>query len=359
LLGVTRNGEACPGTQILAFARQIVDEPLFGDLRPYVTEEGALLLAERASELIELYGRMPLAWRDPSHYAYSLVRRGDGASAFERLPLISSMYAGSYFGIEQATAIDAIRLAIQRLEQSGELTSWQVDAALSALMSAASSAVHSAGKHFAQPLTAGTGTNKRFRAKRLMADRSIAIDAEFLFACAAINRKAPLSTCGHQALKMAAEEVIRHCNGDLFYLDPPYTAQQYSRFYHVLETLVDYKVGGVLHNGSMTAGIYPTNRYKSAFSSKRGAPKAFALLLDAAKTQSSSVLISYSQSEVGSGGNERMIGLDQLLALCSERFGPSSVEIAEMGHRYRQFNSAGNSNSLRSDPEILIVCRAK
>jgi adenine-specific DNA methylase len=158
---------------------------------------------------------------------------------------------------------------------------------------------------------------------------------------------------------MPAEQVARNSQGDLFYLDPPYTAQQYSRFYHVLETLVDYKVEGVLHNGSVTTGIYPAKRYKSAFSSKRAAPKAFALLLDAAQDQSSSVLISYSQSEGGSDGNERMIVLDQLLHLCSERFGTSHVEIAEMGHKYRQFNSAQNSNSQRSDPEILIVCRAR
>jgi adenine-specific DNA methylase len=359
LLGVGREGEACPGEQIIACAKRFIDEPLFDGFRPLADEEGDLRRADKVDELMELYDRVPLAWRDPSHHAYSLVRHGDGAPAFERLPLISSMYAGSYFGVEQAGAIDAIRLAIHRLEQSGELTSWQVDAALSALMSATSSAVHSAGKHFAQPLTAGTRANKKFRAKRIMDDRAVAIDTAFLFACAAINKKAPTISCGHQALQMAAEEVAVGCKGDLLYLDPPYTAQQYSRFYHVLETLADYKVEGVLHNGSITTGIYPTNRYKSAFSSKRAAPKAFAHLLDAAKDQSASVLISYSQSEDGSDGNERMIGLDQLLLLCSERFGPRYVEIAEMGHKYRQFNSAGNSNSQRSDPEILIVCRAR
>ena len=227
-------------------------------------------------------------------------------------------------------------------------------------MSAASAAAHSAGKHFAQPLTAGSLRNERFLTGRLLQDRSIEIAQGFETACDAINAQAVSSDVGHQAWLGPAEGFAANSeSADLYYLDPPYTAQQYSRFYHVLETICTYEYPKLFENSALTTGLYPSNRYKSAFSSKRKAPSAFQAIMSAASANGAAVVISYSQSAAASSGNARMITLDQLLGLCSAEFGRANVEWFQLSHRYRQFNSKSASNADRNDPEILITCKPR
>ena len=158
---------------------------------------------------------------------------------------------------------------------------------------------------------------------------------------------------------MPAEDFVSQTahDFDLFYLDPPYTAQQYSRFYHILETLVSYTVPRLFHDGRLTTGLYPVHRYKSSFCSKTKALPALGKIIGRAKDKNISLLISYSSSAKGSNGNSRMISFNTLLETCVEHYGHSAVEWREMRHRYRQFNSAGNSNDLRNDPELLVACR--
>jgi hypothetical protein len=143
-------------------------------------------------------------------------------------------------------------------------------------MSAASAAVHSAGKHFAQPLTAGTGKNVLFRSKRIIEDRRICIDSTFALACASLNIQPNRLGQTHRASQTSAEVFLTGTDkSNLYYADPPYTAQQYSRFYHLLETITDYRVGPLLHGNDTTSGLYTRERYKSAFSSKAKAGLAF------------------------------------------------------------------------------------
>ncbi len=316
----------------------------------YAEAESNAIAQNDFGSLTKLYSELPLIWRRAEQL---------GSAVADDVPLMTEIYSGSYFGVGQALALDQLRSSAAALHRTGQLTDWQFTAALTAIMSAASAAVNSAGKHFAQPLLAGSSQNVGFLRKRVLEDRRICIDKHFISASAEINLRAQMSFTGNRAVKSAAEDFVANDESefDLYYLDPPYTAQQYSRFYHVLETLADYKMPDLIHNGKVTTGLYPASRYKSAFSSRRFALPAFSGILQQAKRKNVSLLISYSSSGANSTGNARMISLSELLEACRGVFGDKAVQQIQMKHRYRQFNSTENAIVQRDDPEILIACR--
>ncbi len=306
--------------------------------------EDASLARGDAKSLRSLYRSLPLAWR-------SGTRVADPA-----LPL-TSFYSGTYFGVRQALELDAIQAAIA-LQLGGASNRWQRATATTALMHAASVAVHSAGKHFAQPLKA-RDENIEFLDRRLLTDRLIDVPSAFAHACNSINDMLKNYGLHHRATKAEAERYVnqKQPQHDLYYLDPPYTAQQYSRFYHILETIATGVLPNLPFGEAMTSGIYSTNRYKSAFSSKKKAPEALAHILRKAAQKHITVLVSYSISAAGSDGNARMIRFDELLSECCKVFGTTHVEFTELAHRYRQFNSGSNANQNRNDTEVLVLCR--
>ncbi|CAN7310291.1 DNA adenine methylase [Bosea sp. LjRoot90] len=357
-LGIGRvDGIECPAETLLAQANSLLDEPAFSAWASIAARERSAIEAGDLTILRSLYEELPLAWRDPSHPHHRLVLEGDGRPAFQRVPLIASVHAGSYFGINQALMIDALRHVIEHNRKNQILSDWQVSAALTGLMSAASAAVHSAGKHFAQPLTAGSGANMKFRSKRIIDDRRVCIGSVFTFACKSLNLRSVYNGQPHCALQTSAEEFLsRPGASDLYYADPPYTAQQYSRFYHILETICHYNIESLLHGDETTTGLYTNDRYRSAFSSKAKAKIAFKDMIGSICNKGGCLIISYSVSSIGSNGNARMIGLDDIIDLARSYYGTKRVAIEKLDHSYRQFNSGDLANSKRDDPEIMIAC---
>ena len=142
---------------------------------------------------------------------------------------------------------------------------------------------------------------------------------------------------------------------DCIYADPPYTAQQYSRFYHILETLVLYDYPDLqLHpwnSSSFTQGLYRKDRHKSIFCSKAGAPVAFEALFSIASEVTDCLVLSYSSTTSGSG-NPRMIETEFISKLAKKYFGHSLERTLE--HRYRKLNR-DDRNRKSGDPEKLYI----
>lgn len=321
--------------------------------------EARCLSTSDTGTLRSLYEMLPLIWRGSDSPYYDLLRKDDHDSAFEKLPLITSMYSGNYFGIQQALNLDTIRHQIEMGARRGTLSNWQQAAALTSLFHAASRCVHSAGKHFAQPMSASGRAPTTFNDRRLLEDRQISVKRCFIDAANRINDLVMEMPGDQRAILGQAERieksVLDEC--EIVYLDPPYTAQQYSRFYHVLETLLNYNFPKLVEDGQVTKGIYPSARYKSAFCSKAKAGPAMQELLSSVYSSGASAIVSYSHSEGGSDGNSRMISFDDLIRMCKNTFGFNRVECVELDHTYRQFNSAAFANEKRKDPEILILCK--
>lgn len=345
MLGIERDrGESVDSGKIVDFAREQPNRTTAVWERAAVQEKAAIESADAAA-LRNLYETLPLAWR---HNPYSELPNS-----------ICSVYAGTYFGVSQAIEIDGLRESIHAMAASGLLSEWQKAAAMTGLMHAASMSVHSAGKHFAQPLGQGAG-DSRFLNARLLSDRSISIVECFKEGSRRVSESPFFASDSHAAHRASAESFVRaeKMGHDLYYLDPPYTAQQYSRFYHVLETLADDGSPKLPPGEIQSTGLYPVGRYKSAFSSRRMAPGAMEALVNEIARRGSAALISYSASASGSDGNARMVTLEELLGFCARAFGRSGVECLRMAHRYRQFNRADKANKQRDDSEILILCKS-
>lgn len=309
--------------------------------------------------------RVPQAWRPEGATPAMLrlfdgVRQRRGRTCFDLPALIGSYYSGSYFGIQQAGEFDRARAGIENLKQSRSIDDWGADVLTTALIGAMSDAVFSAGKHFAQPFSPNN-SNMKFAAARLLSDRGVDVWRSMTSRIKSITR--PLSQLGlqHYVLQRSFEEVtIDDLPGPIsvIYADPPYTAQQYSRFYHLPETVTNYSVPELsTHNGSVTKGLYPEGRFKSRFSSVTQAPDALSDICLFARRANASLVLSYSATEGNDTGNKRMMTLERVIEVCGQVFGVSAIDSSRLDISYRQFNSLERSRASRTEAEYLIVCR--
>ena len=197
---------------------------------------------------------------------------------------VTHAYGGHYFSPIQATWIDVLRNAIPEREPAHNL-------ALAALIFAASLCAASPG-HTAQPFQP-TRTAMRFIREAWSKD---------------------ITLCTHKALRVIAPQHARlkgrarvaDANtmanqlqaGDLAFIDPPYSSVQYSRFYHVLETIAVGASGEV-----SGAGRYPARclRPQSRFSRKTQAFAALEELLGTVAERGAKAILTFPDHDCSNG----------------------------------------------------------
>jgi adenine-specific DNA methylase len=336
---------------------------LFGD---WIAAEDAALACRDGAALIEVGASVPQVWRGQTNGPLGcLLDQWRRAASEERYfcALLSPVFAGTYLGIRQAVALDVRRCAVAELSRSRAIDPWQEAVLVTALLAAASAAAFSPGKHFAQPHKIDPTKDLTFHHQRILADRSVDVVSVANAWIGQIATYGRVGTEGHVVIQRPVEaltsaDLIRH-GVRVVYADPPYTAQQYSRFYHALDTLAVGRLRPLQQTrDQVTGGLYPVGRYLSPYSSKRQARHAFAQLASLCHGATSTLLLSYSSSAKASNGNERMITLTALRDILGEAYGRSAVEVLELDHRYRQFNHRSVARAARADPEILVIARA-
>ena len=367
-LGVGR-GNGLDSRELLTSWREASaqgEDVLISAFAGWIQREREALAARDGKALIGVGREVPQVWRSAvGHPATDGVFEAWHEAARCRratTPLLSPVVAGSYLGIEQAIKVDARRQAITQMAKAGQIDDWQASTMVTALLAATSAAAFSPGKHFAQPHRTDDSKDLGFHCGRIIVDRSVDIDAVAERWLEQLENQARWGRA-HEVLQLPVDSVdtsklvargIR-----LVYADPPYTAQQYSRFYHVLDTLADGRPSPLqLHRGSVTSGLYPDNRYLSPYCSKRQAPKAFSQLAGMCRAADATLVFSYSTSAAGSTGNQRMISLDELCRVLVGVYGPAAVEVTELDHGYRQFNHRDSARQSRDDPEVLVIAHA-
>lgn len=164
---------------------------------------------------------------------------------------ITQAYGGHYFSVHQALEIDALRRAISDDPQIASIQ-------LAALIIASSQCVAAPG-HTAQPFQPSeTGIPyiaEAWRRSLLERVQSVLVDLSSRHAIRLGS-----------AVQQDANSIASECkDGDLVFIDPPYSGVHYSRFYHVLETIAEGHCGSVSGKGR-----YPdqTKRPKSDYSMK-------------------------------------------------------------------------------------------
>lgn len=208
-----------------------------------------------------------------------------------RYDLFCRRYAGTYFGYQQAIEIDSIRYAIDCLRTEGRITKDQWQALLVALCMAMSRCSNSTG-HFAQSLYP-----KATNIKKVIAQRRRSVAAEWL---QAINDVIPIGSPewrqGNQAFRKDATELLTslqefHNKPAVVYADPPYTKDQYSRYYHVYETAVLYD-----YPSCSGMGLYRPDRPSSPFSLASKVEEAMDALVMAVARIGSCLVLSYPEN---------------------------------------------------------------
>lgn len=135
-----------------------------------------------------------------------------------------------------------------------------------------------------------------------------------------------------------ANKLLREINGDILYIDPPYTITEYSSAYHLLETIAKYDYPLI----SGKTGRRVLNDRKSLYSKKSTVLIAFEDLIRQANFKD--IIISYS--------NQSLIPLDLLEEMLSKYAIDGKVKIQKYVYReYKNLNASQKGNTLY---EVLI-----
>lgn len=327
------------------------------------------LLKERNTErLLELYFGIPQIDKvlflngDNKHEQTNFILNNIGKSAIDSYPLIANYYAGSYFSIQQALELDRLRNGIENLYSENKISNWQRHFLLTCLLNVSSKIVYTAGKHFAQPIKQENTLKTEVLHKRFYEDRMKCVWEEFqkssisLSLVALKNKFSGLNISLSDTMEALISKSSALPPTSVIYADPPYTAQQYSRYYHIPEVIFNYTYPRLqVVNGKATSGLYPDDKFKSRFCSKRDAYFAFADLFKFASDLNSSLIISYSSSLSEETGNLRMIELEQIIDLGSKYLPTCTLEVLKFNFQYRQLNTAKKIIQTKDDKEFLIV----
>ncbi len=197
---------------------------------------------------------------------------------------IFNAYGGYYFSPFQALQIDALRATVPL-----EATAHAV--ALASLIWVASRCAASPG-HTAQPFkpnqTAGKYLKEAWKRDVLLSLRQSYARISLLFA----KQK------GDAAQAEANLIATKLGEGDIAFIDPPYSGVHYSRFYHVLETLIAHEDVSV--SGS---GRYPPIelRPQSDYSIKKLSQNALFNLLKTISSVGSDAILTFPSAEASNG----------------------------------------------------------
>lgn len=177
--------------------------------------------------------------------------------------LFTAYFSNIFFGLRQCIEIDSLRYAIDQLFE-GEDKIW----ALGALIATVSSIGTTYGGHFAQPFVKKNKDISLTNFAKILEKRSISVTHEFSVRLLHLSKQSqdqmrPVETVNGPWRKslVALDDKLKDVPV-LVYLDAPYKREEYSRYYHVLETLCLYNYPSCSGLGLMPC---PGDRFRSEF----------------------------------------------------------------------------------------------
>ena len=239
-------------------------------------------------------------------------------------------YGGYYFSPWQAGWLDALRQQVPSEPHRKKV-------AIAALVRAASKCAASPG-HTAQPFKPNATAGKYLQAawaldlpKRV---REIATEL-----CGQHAKRVGRSFCGDAFV--LAEQVQ---DGDLVFVDPPYSGVHYSRFYHVLETIARGEVGLVAGEGRYPP---PADRPQSEYSVTSKSGDALNSLLRRLSLKGASVIITFPAGKASNG-----LSGDAVKELAAQHFGIVETKVSA---RFSTLGGDKRHRAARQDTHELIL----
>jgi adenine-specific DNA-methyltransferase len=146
-------------------------------------------------------------------------------------------------------------------------------------------------------------------------------------------------------LELIPQLVQQRADVSVIYADPPYTDDQYSRFYHVLETLCLYDYPQVAG-----AGLYRTDRFQTGFSQIAQAPGALQKLIDSSARTGADLVLSYPANGLASKA-----GAD-VRAMLRKRF--RRVEVSKTVSHFHSTFGASKGAARSAATELVYLARS-
>jgi len=245
--------------------------------------------------------------------------------------LFADTYNGTYFGKNQCEEIDRIKCAIDH----AKIPETKKFSYLCCLMYAMSNAASTTG-YFAQYLPAKTTRKLKVRN----------ITHAFLKKCSSFALEPGFTrnfSISHDYKELFQKRRLRRYveAADLVYADPPYSSAQYSRYYHVLETLVKYDYPKVEFKGQ-----YRKDRFFSEFSRESKVAGEFDALFSKVAAFDKKLILSYVNS--GSG----LLPEKDVVELAQSHFRGVSKPL-----RRDYTHSMMGNGSPKMVEEFLLVCK--
>jgi len=198
---------------------------------------------------------------------------------------ITRAYGGHYFSPQQAIWIDALRASVPKREPAKTV-------ALAALIQSASQCAAAPG-HTAQPFQP-TPSAMPFLEEAWSKD-------------IISKTKTAFESLANQFAQRSGKAVVGDANfiapclkeGDLAFIDPPYTGVHYSRFYHVLETIANGDCGEVTGVGRYPA---PEKRPHSKYSIITESSETLDDLLETISSSGARAILTFPDHNCSNGG---------------------------------------------------------
>jgi hypothetical protein len=268
-----------------------------------------------------------------------LVQRGRRSAKEPPFLLTTAYWGNCYFGLRQAAEIDSLRFALERVVPPKERP------LIEAIFLSAADACAS-GPHYAQPPKADGDP----QIKQLIEKRATGVFPEFELRLSLACKRAPAGAHGLSVTNMPWAAALREFaarNADIqekaVYVDPPYTRLQYSRFYHVFDTLLRYDYPACERNGRTSEN---EKRFSSAFDRRESTVlEEFRNLFGSVRGIGATLFLS-----CFTGGT---VGFERLMALAENQFGCVQVYTAPLQHHSQGVPLHERGHRL----EILIVAR--
>lgn len=243
-----------------------------------IQENNLLSNFNNISNLISFYNNLPTVWNNKIPFKRE----------HKNFELFTIYYSGSYFGLKQSMEIDSLRYSIEHFKRTTLFFPM-----LTALFFAMKECVFSKDGHMAQPLNLNDNQSKLFIIRNksifnIFRNKFLSFFSEEFINVSNVNKTYNMNF--EELIKQ--EDIIK--NVGFIYADPPYTDMQYSRYYHLLNTVSKYDYPSpTLNAGRYTKGLYTANRYQSKLSAKSTCLTSFNNLVSFAKHYNKNLAISF------------------------------------------------------------------
>lgn len=276
-----------------------------------------------------------------------LLHKSFGSNSNGRFPysLFADIYAGGYLSLAQAIEIDSIRYAADQARIKGAVSDEQHRWILLGLAQTMSKVANTTG-HFAQFLKL-----KEQNLKRCIKQKSRNVWFEWLESSSFMvplggkiwrRKNRVFNGCSLNLLELLQDDSNKPAT---IYADPPYTEDQYSRYYHLYETLFLYdypEVAGI--------GQYRSDRFQSNFSLKSQIENSMNKLIAGCSRLNADLVLSYPGNGLLSNAKE------QIPRMLKEHY--PLVEIAyDISHQHSTMG--GSKGQSKSDVQELIFVARK